>query len=75
MSDGEAAGWKIAAVLFAILFLIGVFMCKPIKNVDVMPDCDYDTIVLTDTVYVHDTLTFCKQTRPDTIYISSKDTI
>ena len=75
MSDGEAAGWKIATVLFAILLLVGLFAYKPSNTIEVVSDCDNDTIVVTDTVYVRDTVTVWKQTRPDTVYITENDAI
>ena len=75
MSDGEAAGWKIATVLFAILLLVGLFVYKPSNTIEVVSDCDNDTIVVTDTVYVRDTVTVWKQTRPDTVYITENDAI
>jgi uncharacterized membrane protein len=75
MSDGEAAGWKIATVLFAILFLIGLFIYKPSNAIETVSECDNDTIVVTDTVYVRDTVAIWKQSKPDTVYITESDTI
>ena len=75
MSDGEAAGWKIATVLFAILFLIGLFIYKPSNAIETVSECDNDTIVMTDTVYVRDTVTVWKQTKPDTVYIAENNAI
>jgi len=75
MSDGEAAGWKIATVLFAILFLIGLFIYKPSNAIETVSECDNDTIVVTDTVYVRDTVTVWKQTKPDTVYIAENNAI
>lgn len=75
MSDGEAAGWKIATVLFAILFLAGLFIHKPSNAIDIVSECDNDTIVVTDTVYLRDTVAIWKQSKPDTVYIIKNDTI
>lgn len=75
MSDGEAAGWKIATVLFAILFLVGLFIYKPSNAIETVSECDNDTIVVTDTVYVRDTVAIWKQSKPDTVYIPENDTI
>ncbi len=75
MSDGEAAGWKIATVLFAILFLVGLFIYKPSNAIENVSECDNDTIVVTDTVYVRDTVAIWKQSKPDTVYITESDTI
>lgn len=75
MSDGEAAGWKIASVLFAILFLVGLFIYKPSNAIETVSECDNDTIVVTDTIYQTDTVTVWKQSKPDTVYIIKNDTI
>lgn len=72
---GRLQGWKIATVLFAILFLVGLFIYKPSNAIETVSECDNDTIVVTDTVYVRDTVAIWKQSKPDTVYIPENDTI
>lgn len=77
MSDGEAAIWKITSILFGILLLF-VALSK-ISNSNNYQEPVYNvqpvTTVVTDTLYVKDTVYVYKTAKPDTIYITNRDTI
>jgi hypothetical protein len=75
MSDGEALILRLSVFVSFICMSILLFV-KPTKNNPIQClDNTIDTIIVNDTIYKTDTITFWKQTKPDTVYIIKNDTI
>ena len=75
MSDGEAFGWKMTAIVCVISLIILLFVKSPKNDSERYQETIIDTVMITDTIYQTDTVTVWKQSKPDTVYIMQNDTI
>lgn len=75
MSDGEAFGWKMTAVVCFVVLIIMLFVKSPKNNCEQYQEPIIDTVMISDTIYQTDTVTIWKRSKPDTVYIMRNDTI
>jgi len=73
MSDAEAVGWKLSAIIAVIALAVVLF--KPSKGNDIPLESKivHDTVVVNDTINITDTVTIYKASKPDTVYINNID--
>ena len=75
MSDAEAFGWKMTVFACIIVLIILLFVKVPKNDCEQCQETIIDTVMVSDTVYKTDTVTVWKQSKPDTVYIITNDTI
>lgn len=75
MSDAEAFGWKMTVFACIIVLIILLFVKVPKNDCEQYQETISDTVMVSDTIYQTDTVTVWKQSKPDTVYIITNDTI
>lgn len=72
MSDAEAVGWKLSAIITVIALAVVLFKPKG-NDIPLEPKIVHDTVVVNDTINITDTVTIYKASKPDTVYINNID--